>query len=407
MSDIYVDLAVDPSGDRLAVDPQGDDLLAFIQMLIPQPVIFRQYQDSPVILNLIAYLAAYFDQSANVSALIADVMDISSAIGEGMDVIGRRIGITRIINVPPYGPQPIGDDAFRTLLYAQCAANIWNGSIGGLNNILLVLFPGTNANVSFPGVMQMNVNLGFTPTPTQLAILKEVFPVPVGLGINWGGASSGSLTAVIPFNPPPITDTDVYGAHTFGPFTCNASLGSGSYSYAWSVTGASGTGNWTIATPSAKSTTLSVSGVAQGTTAKCTLQCIVTDTITNAGFTATAGQFIFTDNANPGQLSASIQPGNPEMPLASQTLTNAVTVSGGVAPYTYSWSLTNTMTPENGGGSVIASLNATNLATVALTITIPATANGIDGSISLICTVTDSTGATAASQDAVYHFADG
>lgn len=404
MSDIYVDLAVDPLGNRLAVDPSGDALLAYIELLTSQPVIFRQYQDSPVILNLIAYLAAYFDQSVNVSALVADVLNISTAIGAGMDVIGRRIGITRIINVPPYGPQPLGDDAFRTLLYAQCLANIWNGSIGGLNNILLVLFPGTNAYVSFPAKMAMNVNLGFTPTPAQLAILQEVFPVPVGLGINWGSASGGALTAIIPFNPPPVTATDVYGAHTFGPFVCNASLGSGSYSYAWSVTGASGTGTWSIASPNAKSTTLSISGVAQGTTATCTLQCIVTDTITGNGFTTSAGQFSFTNNANPGSLRAAIQPGQPAMSLASQTLTNAVSVSGGVAPFTYSWSLTNIMVPDN-GGTVTASLNAANLATVAMTINIPATAVDVDGTISLVCTVTDSTGATAASQTAVYAFA--
>jgi len=176
-----------------------------------------QYANSPIITTLIQNFSAYLDQTQNTDNFIDFMLDISSAQGYGLDVWGTIVGVTRVLFIPgtqkyfgfeeatiisadtfgPGGQSPfysgeptssnysLSDPAFRILILAKALANISDGSIKSINQILLNLFParGGNAYVTDGNNMTMTYQFGFVLTPVELAILGQsgVLPKPVGV----------------------------------------------------------------------------------------------------------------------------------------------------------------------------------------------------------------------------------
>lgn len=176
--------------------------------------IISQYANSPIITALIENFSAYLDQTQNLDNFIDFMRDISSAQGYGLDVWGTVVGVTRVLFIPgtqkyfgfeeattisadPFDQSPffagsplssnfsLSDPAFRILILAKALANISDGSIKSINQILLNLFPnrGGNAFVSDGLNMTMAYTFNFVLTPVELAILGQsgVLPKPVGV----------------------------------------------------------------------------------------------------------------------------------------------------------------------------------------------------------------------------------
>jgi hypothetical protein len=131
--------------------------------------VISQYANSPILTTLITNLFVYIDQTANFDAFYSFIFNVNTAQGYGLDVYGRIVGVTRVLQVAvsdwfgfaealpgsdPYGQGGffvgtavtsnylLSDSAFRLLIMAKAAANITNGSIASINQILLSLFPG-------------------------------------------------------------------------------------------------------------------------------------------------------------------------------------------------------------------------------------------------------------------------
>lgn len=177
--------------------------------------LFAQYANSPVIVALLGYFSAWLDRAQLVDSFVSDVMDVSTARGWGLDVWGRIVGVNRVLQASPskylgfeeagnlsadpfnqsplYAGEPasqnisLADDAFRQLILAKAAANIWDGSIPGLNRILRILFPGEVCYVSDDGGMSMTYHFHFTLTPVQQVIVINtgVLPRPSGVAVSY------------------------------------------------------------------------------------------------------------------------------------------------------------------------------------------------------------------------------
>lgn len=176
--------------------------------------IVSQYANSPILTQLIENLDSYLDQTANFNALFDMIWNIDSAQGYGLDVWGRIIGVVRTLTVAasdfvgfaqqtptvdtfgPGGNSPwysgvpatsnfqLTDTAFRTLIFAKALANICDGSIQAINQILLNLFPNRgNCYVTDGQNMTMTYTFKFLLTPVEKAIVSEsgVLPKPVGV----------------------------------------------------------------------------------------------------------------------------------------------------------------------------------------------------------------------------------
>lgn len=177
--------------------------------------VFAQYANSPVIMALLECFSNWLDRAEMFDAFVSDVMDVTTARGWGLDVWGRIVGVNRVVQAAPskylgfaeagtlsadpfgqssfYAGEPasqnfsLSDDAFRQLILAKAAANIWDGSIPGLNRILRILFPGQIAYVTDDGGMSMTFKFHFTLTPVQQTIVinSGVLPRPSGVAVSY------------------------------------------------------------------------------------------------------------------------------------------------------------------------------------------------------------------------------
>lgn len=178
------------------------------------PTIISQYAQSPVINALIADFAAWLDPTQNIDSFFDLIWNVDTAQGYGLDVWGRIVGVSRVIQVTTatyfgfnqqaptvgaFGPNntspfysgqsnsssyALSDSAFRTLILAKALANICDGSIPMINQLLLNLFPARgNCYVTSGGNLTMTYTFKFPLSLVELAIVQNsgVLPTPCGV----------------------------------------------------------------------------------------------------------------------------------------------------------------------------------------------------------------------------------
>lgn len=203
--------------------------------------VISQYANSPILDAIILSLAAAIDQTQDFDAFYDNIWNVDTAIGYGLDIWGRIVGVERALHVAmgswfgfaeaSPGSSTFGQDAFwsgvpdtsnyempdltyRQVILAKAAANISDGSIPSINRILRNLFPnegnayvteGNAVGLQYFGFaeaitasgfgqqsfyetfdkkfMTMTYTFNFPLSPVQLAIVQQsgVLPKPVGV----------------------------------------------------------------------------------------------------------------------------------------------------------------------------------------------------------------------------------
>ena len=185
-----------------------------------EKTIISQYANSPTIERLIANTNAYLDQDANLDAFYSMMWNVDTAVGYGLDVWGRIVGVTRVLNLATGGPYfgftgpsgasgapwnqgvfydgealttsyALSDSAFRVLILAKALFNITNATIPAINQILVNLFGpaglipvGPSAPYCTDGLdMTMTYTFSAVPGPVAAAIIYQsgVLPRPCGV----------------------------------------------------------------------------------------------------------------------------------------------------------------------------------------------------------------------------------
>jgi hypothetical protein len=204
-----------------------------------------QYANSSIIDALIDNLSAYIDQTQNFDAFYDNIWNVNTAVGIGLDIWGRIVGVTRNLTIAvgnwfgfaealpgPYtfgqgafysgatltSTYALSDNAFRTLIFAKAMANITNGSITAINAILRSLFPHRGNCYVIEGIlssswfgfaesrnaqpfgqapfysgsptltgMQMSYVFQFALSPVEIAIVEQsgVLPKPTGVAASF------------------------------------------------------------------------------------------------------------------------------------------------------------------------------------------------------------------------------
>jgi hypothetical protein len=180
-----------------------------------QQTVISQYANSPRILALISSFNAAVDPSANIDAFYNNVWNIETAQGYGLDVLGRIVGVSRIVTLTasgflglkgpdgtasgvPFGAGPfydgsaitsnyaLNDASFRTLILAKAYSNICNGSIIAINQILLTIFEGLGDCYCTDGRnMTMTFTFTFKLTNVQQAIVLQTGVLPRPCGVSF------------------------------------------------------------------------------------------------------------------------------------------------------------------------------------------------------------------------------
>jgi hypothetical protein len=173
--------------------------------------VISQYANSPVLLELIENMTAHIDPAADIDEFFGLVFNVDSAQGYGLDVWGRIVGVSRVLKLPGtgdffgfsesidahsfneapfYGGSALtdnfslSDQAYRKLILAKALANICDGSIPAINQILINLFSAYgNCYVTDGGDMTMTYTFGATLSQVDFAIVSQsgVLPRPAGV----------------------------------------------------------------------------------------------------------------------------------------------------------------------------------------------------------------------------------
>ncbi len=171
-----------------------------------------QFANSPIITTMLQSFFDAIDQTADFDLFFSNIWDIDTAIGPGLDVLGRILGVTRVLNVvnapryfgfeeslltyDPWNQSPfytgaplttsyaLTDAAFRVLLYAKALANISDGSVRSINRLLMTLFPGRgNAYVADGLNLTMTYTFDFALTAVEQAIVEQSGVLPRTSGV--------------------------------------------------------------------------------------------------------------------------------------------------------------------------------------------------------------------------------
>lgn len=182
--------------------------------------ILTQYAASPNIRNLIESFNTTMDMEEFTDEFLTAIWDVSTATGYGLDVWGKIVGVSRLLNVPqqatyfgfdealisasdnspkPFNEAPffeglqltstvrLADDGYRKLIMAKAMANVTDCTIPTLNSALNYLFGDEgSAFVAVTGVMSMSYVFDFNLTPVEWAILLNSNAVakPAGVSVN-------------------------------------------------------------------------------------------------------------------------------------------------------------------------------------------------------------------------------
>jgi hypothetical protein len=198
----------------------GDSPFGTIPPFNWHDTVISQYANSPILLGLLESQDDAIDPTENYENFVYLMLDVLTAQGYGLDIWGVIVGVSRNLEVanstyfgfvqglpgtdswgpgggsPWYTGEPVNsifiliDEAFRLLILAKALANICDGSIPSLNNILLTLFgpgnpfgPGGKCYVTNGANMTMTYTFKFQPNPVQLSIIDNsgVLPTPGGV----------------------------------------------------------------------------------------------------------------------------------------------------------------------------------------------------------------------------------
>lgn len=176
--------------------------------------VLSQYANSPILTQLIENIDEYLDQTINFQSFFDLVMNVDTAQGYGLDTWGRIVNVSRTLSVsnpdssylgfveaaptsqpfnqaPFYSGQQINsnfilsDTAYRTLIFAKALANICDGSIPAINQILLNLFPNRGNCYVVDGLdMSMAFKFEFVLSAVELAIISQSGALPTSTGVS-------------------------------------------------------------------------------------------------------------------------------------------------------------------------------------------------------------------------------
>lgn len=174
--------------------------------------ILNQYANSPILTQLIGNFFQYIDPTENFDNFFDLIWNVDTAVGYGLDVNGRRVGVQRTIQLPLTGVNYFGfeeasswegfgqagfysgstvtsnfslsDTDFRTLIIAKAFSNISDGSIQSMNQLLLTLFSGRGTcYVQDNQNMSLTLVFKFALTPIEQAIISQSGVLPVATGV--------------------------------------------------------------------------------------------------------------------------------------------------------------------------------------------------------------------------------
>lgn len=146
--------------------------------------LLSQYANSPIINALIESFNDAMDPAADIAAFQRYIWNVNSAVGGGLTVWGKIVGVSR--NIPNY-TAVLSDEDYRLLILVKAAANIGNVTIPTLNKLLSQIFTSSGGTVYVQDNLNMTITyvFSFGLSASQIAIVESsgVVPRPAGVEV--------------------------------------------------------------------------------------------------------------------------------------------------------------------------------------------------------------------------------
>ena len=176
--------------------------------------IMSQYANSPVLLCLIEDIGDRIDPTADIEQFYNVVMNLDTAQGFCLDIWGRIVGISRIVNFAdpqgeyfgfadgfyPFNQRPffspeqtsyeIPDNDYRNLIFLKAAANIVSATAPNINRLIKAAFNGKRCYFLITGHMRARYVFRFHLTQLERYIVynTDILPRPCGVQVDILGA---------------------------------------------------------------------------------------------------------------------------------------------------------------------------------------------------------------------------
>lgn len=175
--------------------------------------ILSQYDHSRRMLALLSGFESQVDPYYDIQAFYDNAFNPKTAIGWGLDVWGRIVGIGRVLELEgepepfgflgsglfPFSQRPfysptattsysLSDEAFRLLIFMKAGINITDGTLPSLNRILNQFFGSRGRTmVLHVGTMHIRFLFRFLLTEYERAMFSQssVLPAPAGVGFDF------------------------------------------------------------------------------------------------------------------------------------------------------------------------------------------------------------------------------
>lgn len=211
MADYFFPFPPAPGSNGIGLFQIGVSPIGTIPPFQWQSTVISQYANSPILLQLLDNMNQYLDQTQNFENFFDLIWNVNTAVGYGLDVWGRIVGVSRTLLVstgsffgfdqglPDSLPWNQGiffagetltsnfalsDEAYRTLIFTKALFNICDGSIPAINQLLMNLFGMSGqCYVADNGLMGITYTFEFALSPVQRSIVLNsgVLPTPCGV----------------------------------------------------------------------------------------------------------------------------------------------------------------------------------------------------------------------------------
>ena len=153
-----------------------------------QDLITSEHRGKPRYMATVTALLKYTDDIFNLGVYMDDYFDLDAAVGVQEDVLGQIVGANRVLPFQPdKGLSPVLDDeAYRTLIRAKIAQNLWKGGAEDLAETWRTIF-GDGIIIQDNGDMTIDVVvIGLNDDISQQMIQQGlIVPKPQSVGIKY------------------------------------------------------------------------------------------------------------------------------------------------------------------------------------------------------------------------------
>jgi hypothetical protein len=153
-----------------------------------QDLITSEHRGKPRYMATVTALLQYSNDIFELAVYMDDFFDLDEAEGAQEDVLGQIVGASRVLPYQPAkGLSPVLDDAaYRNLIKAKIAKNLWKGGAEDLAATWRTIF-GDGIIIQDNGDMTIDVLvIGINDQITQEMVLKGlIVPKPQSVGVKY------------------------------------------------------------------------------------------------------------------------------------------------------------------------------------------------------------------------------